>query len=94
MVIAWLLAQKLDTAPLPARINALRKIGVPYPDGFETASAQKDLETQAAKVAGNLKSGMVNAAPDREIIALIAYLQRLGTDIKAVAATPAPAAAK
>ena len=31
----------------------------------------------------NLKAGSVKAAPDREIIALIAYLQRLGTDIKA-----------
>ena len=86
---SWLLSQKLDTTSLPARIGALRKVGVPYPSGFEQI-AQKQLETQAAKVALNLKTGMVNAASDREIIALIAYLQRLGTDIKSAkpAVTP------
>ena len=79
---SWLLTQKLDTSSLPARISALRKIGVPYPAGYE-GKAQKDLEKQAAQVVQNLKAGSVKAAPDREIIALIAYLQRLGTDIKA-----------
>jgi cytochrome c oxidase cbb3-type subunit I/II len=82
---SWLLSQKLDTSSLPSRISALRKTGVPYPPNFEQAAA-KDLEKQAATVAQNLKAGMVNAKPDREIIALIAYLQRLGTDIKAQAA--------
>ncbi|MBL9139345.1 MAG: cytochrome-c oxidase, cbb3-type subunit I [Verrucomicrobiales bacterium] len=79
----WLLSQKLDTTSLPSRIKALRKVGVPYPDGYE-ATAQKELETQAKAVVDGLKTGMVqDAKPDREIIALIAYLQRLGTDIKA-----------
>jgi cytochrome c oxidase cbb3-type subunit I/II len=90
----WLLSQKLDTAPLKARIAALRKVGVPYPPGYEdTAEAQ--LKDQADKVVVNLKTGLITAEPDREIIALIAYLQRLGTDIKAPATTAptAPAAA-
>jgi cytochrome c oxidase cbb3-type subunit I/II len=86
---SWLLTQKLDTSCLPARIGALRKVGVPYPAGFE-ATAQKELETQAAKIVADLKTGMVTAAPDREIVALIAFLQRLGTDIKNA---PAPIAA-
>ena len=78
----WLYASKLDLASLPARIGALRKVGVPYPEGAE-ATAQEDARAQAAKVAGNLKSnGIQNPAADTEIIALIAYLQRLGTDIK------------
>jgi len=85
----WLLTQKLDTAPLASRIAALRKTGVPYPAGFEQ-TAQADLQKQAAKIVANLKTGMVEAPPDREIIALIAYLQRLGTDIK-TEAQPAPA---
>ena len=88
----WLLTKKLDTASLPSRIRALRKTGVPYPDGFEE-TAQKNLDTQAGKIVANLKQGTITAAPDREIIALIAYLQRLGTDIKAppAAAPAAPA---
>ena len=78
----WLLDQKLDKESLPARLGALRKIGVPYPAGFENGPAQKDLEAQAVKIVANLKQGSVTAEPDREIIAVIAYLQRLGTDLK------------
>ena len=78
----WLYTRKLDLTSLPARIGALRKVGVPYPEGAE-AGAQKDATAQAAKIAANLKSnGIKNAPADTEIIALIAYLQRLGTDIK------------
>jgi len=86
----WLLTQKLDTTSLPGRIRALRSVGVPYPDGFE-AQAEKQLQAQAKLVVDGLKTGSINAQPDTEIIALIAYLQRLGTDIKAA---PAVAAAK
>jgi cytochrome c oxidase cbb3-type subunit I/II len=71
----------------------LRRTGVPYPAGFEKGDAQKDLVAQAAKVVTNLKQGAItNAPPNAEIIALIAYLQRLGTDIKAAPATPGTAA--
>jgi cytochrome c oxidase cbb3-type subunit I/II len=87
----WLFTQKLDTTSLPARISALRRVGVPYPAGYES-KAPKELEQQAAKVVGNLAAGLIKAPPDREIIAVIAYLQRLGTDIKAAppaAASPA-----
>lgn len=77
----WLLSQQLDLSSLPARIRALRKVGVPYPAGTETKAAE-DAKGQAAKIVTSLKSGTIKAAADREIIALIAYLQRLGTDIK------------
>ncbi len=88
---SWLLTQKLDTSSLPSRIRVLRHLGVPYPAGYENGQAQKDLEAQEANVVANLKVGMVDAQPDREVIAVIAYLQRLGTDIKSAPATPAPA---
>jgi cytochrome c oxidase cbb3-type subunit I/II len=78
----WLLTRKLDTNSLPSRIKALRRVGVPYPDGFEHGPAQQDLELQSRLVVAGLKIGLVEAEPDREIIALIAYLQRLGSDIK------------
>jgi cytochrome c oxidase cbb3-type subunit I/II len=84
----WLLSQKLDTTSLPSRIRALRKVGVPYPAGFE-AEAQKLAAAQATNVVANLKGGMVEAPRDREIIAVIAYLQRLGTDIKSGSLAPA-----
>ena len=87
----WLLTQTLDTNALPSRISALRKVGVPYPAGYENDQAQKDLAKQANAVVKNLKIGSVTAKPDKEIIALIAYLQRLGTDIKLAPATAAAA---
>ena len=90
----WLLTQKLDTACLPARIKALRSVGVPYPKDYENGPAQKELEAQAVKVVQNLKVGSVTAQTNREIIAVIAYLQRLGTDIKAATPVPTASAAK
>jgi cytochrome c oxidase cbb3-type subunit I/II len=89
----WLLTQKLDLPSLPARLKALRSVGVPYPDGFENGPAQKDLEAQAAKIVLNLKVGLVTASTNREIIAVIGYLQRLGTDIKTAPVAPTPTAA-
>jgi cytochrome c oxidase cbb3-type subunit I/II len=89
----WLLTQKLDTSSLPSRLGALRKVGVPYPEGFENGPAQKELEAQSKQVVLGLKVGSVEAQPDREIIAMIAYLQRLGKDIKAATPVPAPVAA-
>ena len=86
---SWLLTQKLDTTSLPARLVALRRVGVPYPPGFENGPAQKDLAAQAEKIVADLKQGSVKAEPDKEIIALIAYLQRLGTDIKSAPAITA-----
>jgi cytochrome c oxidase cbb3-type subunit I/II len=77
----WLLTQKLETNSLPARIGALRKVGVPYPEGYEQV-ALEELKTQAGTIVTNLMGGSIEAQADKEIIAMIAYLQRLGTDIK------------
>ena len=88
----WLLTQKLDTDCLPARIGALRKVGVPYPAGYET-KALAELKAQAETVVKNLKAGQITGDSDKEIVAVIAYLQRLGTDIKASKPAAAPATA-
>ncbi len=89
---SWLLTQKIETNAVAPRIAALRKVGVPYPVGYENGNAQKDLQLQAATIVLGLKVGAVDSPPDREIIALIAYLQRLGKDIKAEPAAPVAAA--
>jgi len=84
---SWLLTQKLDTNSIPPRITALRKVGVPYPPGYEQ-KAVAEAKAQAKQIVTNLKQGSVTAESDREIIAVIAYLQRLGTDIKGAASGP------
>lgn len=77
----WLLKDKLDTRSTAAKIKLMRKLGVPYPPGYER-QAMDDLAKQAKAISDDLKANSVPIEPDREIIALIAYLQRLGTDIR------------
>jgi cytochrome c oxidase cbb3-type subunit I/II len=71
----------IDKASTNSKIHAMRKMGVPYPDGYE-AIANQDLEKQAMQITKGLKENKIEIASDKEIIALIAYLQRIGTDIK------------
>lgn len=78
----WLVEQKLDTTNTASKIWAMRKLGVPYESGYE-ALANADLDKQAQSIAASLEKDNIKVQNDREIIALIAYLQRLGTDIKA-----------
>lgn len=76
----WLIEDELSTQHTAKKIEVMRQLGVPYPDGFET-EAVADLERQAKEIADDLAKENVNVAPNTEIIALIAYLQKLGRDI-------------
>jgi len=78
----WLFEQTLDQSTTTKKINALRKIGVPYAEGYEE-TANEDLQKQADEIAASLKADGIEVASDAEIVALISYLQRLGKDIKA-----------
>jgi cytochrome c oxidase cbb3-type subunit I/II len=82
----WLYDDRLDESHTEGKIITLRRLGVPYDEGYE-ARALDDLRGQARTIADGLKANSIDIAADREIIALIAYLQRLGTDIKATATT-------
>ena len=78
----WLLEDKLNTSLTASKIRAMQKMGVPYEDDF-SEKAVGNLKDQANDIALRLNNEGIQVASDREIIALIAYLQRLGTDIKA-----------
>ncbi|QDK82175.1 cytochrome-c oxidase, cbb3-type subunit I [Spirosoma sp. KCTC 42546] len=77
----WLITQKLDISNTADKLTALKKVGVPYDDSG-ISYANEDLKKQADKISGQLASEGIKVGSDREIVALIAYLQRLGTDIK------------
>jgi cytochrome c oxidase cbb3-type subunit I/II len=77
----WLYEQQIDKGLTAGKISALRTVGVPYANGYEEI-ANQELDTQANRIADNLKLEGLETTPDAEIVALIAYLQRLGTDIK------------
>jgi cytochrome c oxidase cbb3-type subunit I/II len=89
---SWLYDAALDTSHIEGKIITLRRLGVPYPDGYERR-AEGDLKTQAEEIAGRLTRGGQSVTSDREIIALIAYLQRLGRDVSTPPATPPAVAA-
>ena len=71
----------IDKGSTNSKIHAMRNLGVPYPKGYESI-ANDDLEKQAKTIADGLKENKIDVMSDKEIIALIAYLQRLGKDIK------------
>lgn len=77
----WLFFHGVDLDATPGKINALRTVGVPYPEGYED-TANEDLLKQANEIVNNLSMDGIQVHPEGEIVALIAYLQRLGTDIK------------
>ena len=81
----WLEENVLDIESTPAKIRAMQKLGVPYEEGFDE-KAIADALAQAKEIAADIATSM-NAPQleakleDKEITALIAYLQRLGSDI-------------
>ncbi|MEO6733349.1 MAG: cytochrome-c oxidase, cbb3-type subunit I [Ferruginibacter sp.] len=77
---AFMLTQNLDTSSTRAKINAMRTLGVPYEKGFEDL-ANANLMEQARGITDNLKTDSIKVSPNKEVIALIAYIQRMGTDI-------------
>jgi len=77
---SFLIDHELDTSTTAAKIRAMQTLGVPYEKGFDVL-ANADLMKQANGIAANLAKDSVNVPANREIIAMIAYLQRLGTDI-------------
>jgi len=96
----WLNENELDLSIIDKKINAMQKLGVPYPEGFDQ-EAKAEAEKQAKEIAANIAKDLYDNLPDaekknfnvkemaanlqtKEIVAIIAYLQRLGTDIKAV----------
>jgi cytochrome c oxidase cbb3-type subunit I/II len=77
----WLLDDDLDTSTTSAKIRAMQTLGVPYPAGYASV-ANRDLTKQADEISKDLLASGIETASNKEIIAMIAYLQRLGVDIK------------
>jgi cytochrome c oxidase cbb3-type subunit I/II len=86
----WLFENDIDTAITPAKIRAMQTLGVPYEEGYD-AKANADLMAQAERIKGNLAKDNIQVKSSKEIVALIAYLQRVGTDIKLEQKTTASA---
>ena len=80
----WLIDDELDTTNTAAKIRAMQTLGVPYPKGFDKI-ANVDLLAQADSITVSLRKDKIETSPTSEIVALIAYIQRLGRDVKTIA---------
>lgn len=78
----WFLDRKVNLDEVPAKIRVLQRLGVPYRDGYDQ-EAVADLRAQAEVIASGLQASGFDADWDSHMIAVIAYMQRLGVDIKA-----------
>ncbi len=84
-----LLTQNLDFEGIQARVNVMAMLNVPYGEAVKGHNAVAMARAQAKKIGEDLAAqGETRDLSEKKIIAVIAYLQRLGTDISA----PAPAA--
>ena len=90
----WMLEDNMDIDNIAAKIRAMQTLGVPYPKGYDKR-AKADLQTQAHVIAADIvnttdpialkgrnKNDLIKEIEQKDIVAIIAYLQRLGTDVK------------
>ena len=89
----WLINKDVNLASTSSKILAMRAIGVPYAEGYEKI-ANNDYMLQAAKIVDELKLSGITVEPQKEVVALIAYLHRLGRDITVVDSAAMPVQVK
>jgi len=93
----WLIRNQLDKSNTETKMRAMVTLGVPYSPS-DIANAQQNMTDQGTRIEENLyadpdfaenyENDKTNGGDDfiemkdREIVAVIAYLQRLGMDIK------------
>ncbi len=90
----WLFEQDLRFDELRGRVDAMAMLGVPYGEMLLEGAAEESARAQAEDIARQIREASQGAAladdlEDKKIVALIAYIQRLGTDIYREPETPA-----
>ena len=85
----YIVEDDLSTKWSMAKVTAMRKLGVPYEEGFEEQVGES-MNEQATKIAESILKDLqgsdftdsdIDNLKSKEVIALIAYMQRLGSDI-------------
>ena len=75
----WLYDATIDPEDIRASVRALKRAGTPYSDA-EVESVPAALQQQGETIVTNLAATGAVTTWDSEIVAMIAYLQRLGVD--------------
>ncbi len=77
----WLFRDKTDFSTTQRKLEVLKSLGDPYSD-LDIKYAEQSAREEAKRIADGLKAQGTTVNEEKEIIALIAYLQRLGQDFK------------
>lgn len=73
----WLHEWSWDPSDVQASVVALKRVGTPYTDE-DVANVEQNANAQADGIVAKLAEQNIQTTRDKEIVALIAYLQRLG----------------
>jgi cbb3-type cytochrome c oxidase subunit II len=92
---AWLAEEELDFSRTAGKLAVMRKLGVPY-TSEQILAAERTALSQAGLIRADLEKNAVTISERSRLVALIAYLQRLGrgpqptgVEAQGVAASPA-----
>ena len=76
----WFAKNTVDLTMIPVKIRAMQTLGVPYAKDYDK-KAVADYQEQAQQIVAELKASGVDITTDKEMVAMIAYLHKLGRDI-------------
>ncbi|MEN8157280.1 MAG: cytochrome-c oxidase, cbb3-type subunit I [Bacteroidota bacterium] len=79
----WFAKKEVNLKQTPAKIRAMQTLGVPYPEGYDEVAVD-DLMKQAQGIADDLEKSGIEIEPTKQMVAMIAYLHKLGRDIATV----------
>lgn len=86
------LTTPIDFDGIQSRVDAMVMLGVPYGDAVNNAPSQA--REQARAIAAEIAAqGGPSGLEDKEMVAIVAYMQRLGRDIRVASAPTTPAGA-
>lgn len=89
---AFLLSKSIDFEGLPSHLRALNRVGVPYDEATITGAAESARKQASAIAKQIVDQKGPGGLETKQVVALVAYLQRLGTDLFAVPdSKPVPA---
>jgi cytochrome c oxidase cbb3-type subunit I/II len=77
---AWLAVKNVNLSNIPKKIKAMQTLGVPYEEGFADKAIDAYL-AQAETIVADLKASGIETDAKKEMVAMIAYMHKLGRDI-------------
>jgi len=77
---AWFATKEINLDMTPRKIRAMQTLGIEYPEGYDQ-QAVDDLMKQAEVIVADLKASGIEVKPTSEMVAMIAYMHKLGRDI-------------